>query len=49
MTTDPKQSDISMEALADVAGGSKNMDNSVVQTVIDSFKKTVKAGQDAHR
>jgi len=47
MTTDVNKSEISMEELSDVAGGSKNMDNPVVQTVIDSFKKTVKTGQDA--
>jgi len=47
VTTDPNKSEISVEELSEVAGGSKNMDNAVVQTVIDSFNKTVKAGQDA--
>ena len=48
MTPDANKSELmSLEELASVTGGSKNVDNPVVQTVMDSFKKTVKAGQDA--
>ena len=45
MTTEPNKPEISMEELAEVAGGSKNIDNAGVKTAIDAFNKTVKAGQ----
>jgi hypothetical protein len=42
MTTDPNKSEISMEELSGVAGGSKNSDNAVVKTVLDAFNKAIK-------
>jgi hypothetical protein len=48
MTTDDlNKAELCMDELAGVAGGSKNIDNPVVQAVIKAFDDTVKAGQAA--
>ena len=45
MTTDVNKSEMSLEQLADVAGGGRNIENPVVMTVILAFEKTVQAAQ----
>ena len=45
MATDPNKSEISLEELSEVAGGSKNIDNPGVKTALDAFNKVLKPGQ----
>lgn len=45
MMTEPMKFEMSLEELASVAGGGRNMENPVVMTVILAFEATVKEAQ----
>jgi len=45
MTTESKDTEITLDELDRVTGGAKNADNPVVQVALYAFSKVVEAGQ----
>jgi aminoglycoside/choline kinase family phosphotransferase len=49
MNTDLNEAELSVDDLALVAGGARNIDNPVVKTVMDAFNATVEAAAAAQK